>query len=107
MMTVPQLEMLTGIGAMKSFSVDVKDWPDERLFRLAAPKCTHELRGKMFAAVRLIPASPNVDETVLGSPVLLSKTVVPVRVLGAPGAFRSMTSCPLTEPSATPVDVRS
>ena len=98
MITVAQFEMFTGIGAMKSFSVEVNDLPDERLFKLAAPKCTHVPRGKMSAAVRLMPASPNVDEIVLGRPVLLSSVVEPVRVLGAFGGFRSMTSWPLTDP---------
>ena len=43
---VPQLEMLTGIGAMKSFSSEVNDLPDERLLRQAAPKFAHTFGGK-------------------------------------------------------------
>src|SRR5262245_19324647 len=57
--SVPQLEMLTAIGAMKSFNSAGND-AEERLFRNAAPKCWHTVCEKTPAAVRLMPASPKV-----------------------------------------------
>ena len=75
---VPQFEMFTGIGAMKSFSVEVNDWPDERLFKLAALKLWHVPGVNTPALVRSMPASPKVDEMV---PLL---AVVPACVCGGP-----------------------
>ena len=50
MISVPQFEMFTGMGAMKSFSSEVKELPEERLFRVAEPKCLQTPGGKMPAA---------------------------------------------------------
>src|SRR6266536_5425679 len=88
----PQFEMSTGIGAMKSFNSDVNELPDERLFRDAAPKCSHTLVGKMFESVRLMPTSPNVELT----PFL----VLPSRVRGLPGGLVSNAGALLTDASA-------
>src|SRR6266849_1426408 len=96
----PQLLMFTGIGAMKSFSVEVNDWPDERLFRSAAPKCWHTFCEKTPAPVRLMRASPNVDDI---DPFF---DVLPLSVLGFPGGLLSVTSALFTEPSAKPPVVR-
>ena len=79
---LPQLERLIGIGAMKSFSSEVKELPDERLFSEARPKCSQTLVEKMPESVRLIAASPKVE--------LIPFLVFPSRVRGAPeGCYRS------------------
>src|SRR5262245_54576507 len=93
--------MFTGIGAMKSFSDDVNDWPDERLFSIAAPRWKHRFGGKTCASVRLIAASPNVDDT---EPLLAT---LPASVLGALGGLLSMTFVLFTAPLAKPLAVRS
>src|SRR5437764_9038063 len=59
MVIVPQLLMLTGCGATKSFASAVKD-AEERLFRKALPNASQVLAGKTPESVRLIAASPNV-----------------------------------------------
>ena len=41
MITLPQFEICTGTGAMKSFSCEVKE-SEERLFRNALPNDSHE-----------------------------------------------------------------
>src|SRR5262245_29953568 len=85
MITWPQFVMFTGIGEMKSFSEDVNDWPDERLFSIAAPRWKHLSAGNTCASVRLIAASPNVEDT---DPLLAT---LPARVLGALGGLKSIT----------------
>src|SRR5512135_1706296 len=54
---LPQLLMLTAIGAMKSLISAVKD-EDERLLTNALPNASHTPGLKTPAAVRLIAASP-------------------------------------------------
>src|SRR5438874_2928571 len=66
--TSPQLEMFTGIGAMKSLISDVNELPEERLFRYAEPRWKHVPWGKRPAPVRLMPASPNVESLDLTAP---------------------------------------
>ena len=46
MMTVPQFVMFIGIGAMKSFSCDVKQ-SDERHLTIAVPNDSHVPASKM------------------------------------------------------------
>src|SRR5262245_45214244 len=57
MLTVPQLEMFTGIGAMKSLISDVND-DEERLVTIVLPKAEHVPEGNTFAFVRSIAVSP-------------------------------------------------
>src|SRR5437867_6988165 len=56
-MIVPQLEMFTATGAMKSLSSAVKD-EDERLLTNVLPNASHTPGGNTPAAVRSIAASP-------------------------------------------------
>src|SRR5881275_2746834 len=83
--------MLTGCGAMKSFTSAVND-ADERLLRNVLPNAVQVPAGKTPAAVRLIAASPN-------SPV--------DRLRGLPGGTGSVTVAVLTAPSASPNAVKS
>src|SRR5512144_838366 len=89
---VPQLLMLTGIVAMKSFSSEENELPEERLFSVAEPKCLHTPDEKMPEPVRLIPASPKVELTPF--------FVLPSRVNGAFGGFVSVTGALFTAASA-------
>src|SRR6266536_630158 len=57
MFTVPQFVMFTGTGAMKSFSSEPNELPEERLFRYAEPKCSHTPGGKMPEPVGLVPVT--------------------------------------------------
>ena len=91
-LSLPQFAMFTGIGAMKSFSSAGND-AEERLFRNAEPKCTHWFCGNTFAAVRLMPASPNSLPGMSKPP------------LG--GGLLSWTVPVLIAPSATPAALRS
>src|SRR5215217_9249658 len=59
MMIVPQLLMLTGCGATKSFT-SAGNEAEERLFRNTLPNASQVPAGKTPDAVRLIAASPNV-----------------------------------------------
>src|SRR5262249_29016877 len=93
---VPQLEMLIGIGATKSFSSEPNELPEERLFSQMSPKCLHTLGGKIPAAVKLMPASPNVE--------LIPFFVFPDNVLGLPGGLLSVTSALFTDDSAETAD---
>src|SRR6266498_604508 len=56
---LPQLLMLTGCGATKSFTSDGNE-AEARLFRNALPSAEHVPAGNTFAAVRLTAASPKV-----------------------------------------------
>jgi len=86
MLTVPQLLMFTGTGAMKSFSSAPKD-DDARLLIMALPNALHVPDGNTPAAVRLMAASPN---------------SFGARLTGADGSrTESLTVVELTEPSAT------
>src|SRR6266542_2495503 len=86
--------MLTGIGAMKSFTAAVNE-SDARLFRCAAPKALQLPDGMIPESVRLTAASPK---------------VLALRVLGSSGGIGSTTSPEggllvgsLIEPSKFPV----
>src|SRR5215212_4161070 len=92
MFTVPQFVMLTGMGAMKSFNSEVNELPEERLFRVTAPKCWHVVVENIPEPVRLIPASPKVE--------LMPFFVFPSRVRGAPGGLVSITGARFTAASA-------
>src|SRR6266540_2961042 len=59
MMILPQLRMLTGCGATKSFTSAGKE-AEERLFRNVLPKASQVPAGKTPDEVRLIAASPKV-----------------------------------------------
>src|SRR5215471_18135212 len=86
MLTVPQLLMFTGTGAMKSFNSAPKD-DDARLLIMALPNALHVPDGNTPAAVRLMAASPN---------------SFGARLTGADGSrTESLTVVELTEPSAT------
>src|SRR6266487_2986872 len=89
---VPQLEMLIGTGATKSFSSEPNELPEERLFRKAAPKCSHTPGGKMPEPVRLMPASPKVE--------LMPFFVFPAKMNGAFGGLVSVTGALFTWDSA-------
>ena len=58
--TAPQLLMLTGTGATKSFSSSVKV-ADDRVLKRALPNALHVPGGKTPASVRLMDASPKVS----------------------------------------------
>src|SRR5262245_34444135 len=73
---VPQLEMFTGIGAMKSLISDVNE-DDERPVTIVLPKAWHVPEGKTPAVVRSIAVSPKVNAG---------------RLLGALGAIGSVTA---------------
>src|SRR6266542_178959 len=94
MFTVAQHVLLMWIGEMKSLSSEPNELPEERLFRYAAPKCSHTFGGKMPEPVRLIPASPKVE--------LIPFFVFPSRVRGAPGGLVSVTGALFTCASAKP-----
>src|SRR5262245_51343197 len=81
MLTVPQLLMLTGCGATKSF-ISAPNAEDERLFRKVLPNASQVPRGKTFAAVRLMAASPN--SPAVRFPPAIGSLIVPV--LTAPSA---------------------
>src|SRR5712691_10005617 len=81
--TKPQLLMFTGIGAMKSFTSEVKE-DDDRVFRKTLPKASQVPGGKTPAVVRLIAASPKVFAT---------------RLAGAFGGLVSVTVPVLIAPS--------
>src|SRR5215218_7013782 len=87
-MTVAQLVMSTGLGAMKSLTSAGND-DDERLFRNALPNAVQVPAGKTPAAVRLMAASPNRP------------------VPRVPPATASLTVPVLTAPSAKPAALRS
>src|SRR6266487_4941657 len=87
MLILPQLVMLTGCGATKSFTSAGND-ADERLFRNALPSASHVPAGKTPDAVRLIAASPKVPA---GRLTL---------------AIGSVTVTELTAPSAKPASER-
>src|SRR5215217_3890026 len=74
-MIVPQFEMFTATGAMKSLSSAVKD-EDERLFTNALPNASHTPGGKTPAAVRSIAASPKSPAPRL--PPAIGSAIVPV-----------------------------
>src|SRR5262249_32962236 len=93
--------MFTGIGAMMSFSSDENEFPEERLLSQAFPKVSHCPAGNMLESVRLMPASPNVEDTV---PLF---AVLPARVIVPPGPTLSVTGPAFTAPSANPVATRS
>src|SRR5215217_3067891 len=88
MLTVPQLEMLTGWGAMKSLT-SAGNEAEERLLRKALPKAVQVPAGKTPAAVRLTAASPKVP----------AGRLTP--------AIGSVTVAELTAPSASPRPERS
>src|SRR5215469_10909641 len=86
MLTVPQLEMFTGTGAMKSLTSEPND-AEARLLIMALPNALHVPDGNTPAAVRLMAASPN---------------SFAARLTGADGSRTlSFTVVELTEPSAT------
>src|SRR5262245_11425144 len=58
MLIVPQLEMFTGIGAMKSLISDVNE-VEERLRTNVLPNAAHVPAGNTSAFVRSIATSPN------------------------------------------------
>src|SRR5512140_3427120 len=88
MVMLPQLLMLTGMGAMKSLSSAVND-EDERLFRNVLPKAVHTPSLKTPALVRLIAASPN-RPLVRSMLAIGSFTLV---VLTAPSALPPSSTC--------------
>src|SRR4051794_23052529 len=57
MVMLPQLEMFTGTGAMKSLISEVNEVED-RVFTNADPNASHVPGGNTPAAFRLIAASP-------------------------------------------------
>src|SRR5512133_2282563 len=84
---LPQLLMLTGTGAMKSFSSAVNE-DEERLFRKVLPNASQTPGVKTPARVRSIAASPNRPAVRL--PPRIGSLIVPL----------------LTAPSAKPAVVR-
>src|SRR5438132_4971125 len=104
MIIVPQLEMLIGIGATKSFSSEPNELPEDRLLSHASPRWKHVPAGKTLAAVRSTAASPNVESTVVFPPWVFES---PARVRGLFGGLLSVTPVLLTEASAKPEAVRS
>src|SRR5215212_1797097 len=81
MLIVPQLVMLTGCGATKSFT-SAGNEADERLLRKTLPSASQVPAGKTPAAVRLTAASPNVP----AGRLTLAIGSVTVEVLTAPSA---------------------
>src|SRR5215207_720464 len=87
MLIVPQLLMLIGCGATKSFT-SAGNEAEARLLRKALPSAVQVPAGKTPAAVRLIAASPN---------VFAGRLTL---------AIGSVTVIELTAPSANPVAER-
>src|SRR6188474_3045702 len=88
MLIVPQLLMLTGCGATKSFTSAGKE-ADERLFRNALPSASQVPAGKTPAAVRLTAASPNVPAGRLTFAIGSSTVVEFTAPSAKPAALRS------------------
>src|SRR5215217_7116003 len=78
MMIVPQLLMLTGCGATKSFT-SAGNEAEERLFRNTLPNASQVPAGKTPDAVRLIAAPPK-SKVIRRSPAVRTSVFGPVVV---------------------------
>src|SRR5829696_9898653 len=92
MITVPQFVMLTGLGAMKSYSCEVKE-SDARLFTKALPNDSHVPGSKMKSRSSCISpkvfaeSAPSSDSPAgIAVWLIVPTDVVPVRSVAGPHA---------------------